>query len=112
MIKSSTKWTDSRYSTFSPDTTALAGQGLLIVPASWSHSRQPTLGRTQDEWSARRSDIYLTTYNTNQGHTFMLSAGLEPTTPTSERPQTHALDSATTGIGHTIQYIACATLNH
>jgi len=26
-------------------------------------------------------------------------AGFEPTIPTSERPQTHALDSATTGIG-------------
>jgi hypothetical protein len=29
----------------------------------------------------------------------MLSAGFEPAIPASERPQTHALDRAVTGIG-------------
>jgi hypothetical protein len=29
----------------------------------------------------------------------MLPAGFEPTIPASERPQTHALDRAATGIG-------------
>jgi hypothetical protein len=29
----------------------------------------------------------------------MLLAGIEPTIPASERPQTHALDRAATGIG-------------
>jgi hypothetical protein len=31
----------------------------------------------------------------------MPPAGLEPVIPASERPQTHALDRAATGIGHT-----------
>ena len=35
----------------------------------------------------------------------MPPAGLEPIIPASERPQTHALDSAATGLGNTIQYI-------
>jgi hypothetical protein len=30
----------------------------------------------------------------------MSPAGLEPTIPASERPQTHALDRAASGIGH------------
>jgi len=30
----------------------------------------------------------------------MLPAGFEAAIPTSERPQTHALDGAATGIGH------------
>jgi hypothetical protein len=30
----------------------------------------------------------------------MLSAGFEPAIPASERPQTHALDRAVTGIGN------------
>jgi hypothetical protein len=32
----------------------------------------------------------------------MPPAGFEPTTPTSKRPQTHALDRAATGIGKNI----------
>jgi len=35
----------------------------------------------------------------------MSLAGLEPTVPATEGPQTHVLDSANTGIGSTIQYI-------
>ena len=44
-------------------------------------------------------DLYLTTRNTHKTQTSMPSAGFEPTVPASERPQTHALDRATTGIG-------------
>ena len=32
----------------------------------------------------------------------MLPAGLEPEVPARERPQTHALDRAATGIGYTV----------
>ena len=32
-------------------------------------------------------------------------AGFEPTTPSSERPQTHALDRAATGIGNLLMVL-------
>jgi hypothetical protein len=58
-----------------------------------------TLGRTPlDEGSARRRDVCLTTHNTRKRQTSMSSAGFESTIPASERPQTHALDRAATGI--------------
>jgi hypothetical protein len=54
-----------------------------------------TLGNSPpDEWSARRRDIYLTTHNTYERQISMLAAAIEPTSPTSKRLQTHALDSA------------------
>jgi hypothetical protein len=57
-----------------------------------------TLGRTTlEKRSARRRDLYLTTNNTHKRQTSMPPAGLEPTIPASERPQTHALDRAATG---------------
>jgi hypothetical protein len=65
--------------------------------------KHTTLGRTAlDELSARRRDLYFTTHNTHkrerERETSILPAGFEPTIPASERPQTHALDSAGTGI--------------
>jgi hypothetical protein len=60
----------------------------------------PTLSRTPlDEWSDRRRDLSLTTYNIHNREISMPSAGFEPAIPASERPQTHALDRADTGIG-------------
>jgi hypothetical protein len=59
-----------------------------------------TFGMTPlDEWSARRRDSYLTTHNTHKRKTSMPPTGFEPTIPASERPQTHVLDRAATGIG-------------
>jgi hypothetical protein len=52
-----------------------------------------------DESSVRRTDLYLTTYNTHRRQASMPSAGFEPAIPAIELPQTHALDSAGTGIG-------------
>jgi hypothetical protein len=49
--------------------------------------------------SVGRRDLYLTTHNTHKRQTATLPAGFEPTIPTSERTQTHALDRAATGIG-------------
>jgi len=43
--------------------------------------------------------LYLTTHNTHKRQTFMPSAGFEPAIPASQRPHTHALDRAATGIG-------------
>ena len=61
--------------------------------------RHTTLCRTPlYEWSARRRDLYLTTHNTHNRQTSMPPAGFEPAIPTTERPQTHALYRAATGI--------------
>jgi len=62
--------------------------------------RHATLGRAPlDEWSDRRRDHYLTTYNTHKIQTSMSPARFEPTVPGSKRPSTHAIHRAGTGIG-------------
>ena len=63
--------------------------------------RRTTVGSTHlDEWSARRRDLYLTTHNTHNRETSILSVGFEPTISVDERPQTYALDRAATGTGY------------
>ena len=58
--------------------------------------RHNTLDRTPlYEWSARRRDLYLTTFTRKS----MPPAGFEPAIPASERPQTHALHRAATWLG-------------
>jgi hypothetical protein len=81
----------------------LGGQGSLILRGfTITHFRHTTLGRTLlDEGPARRRDLYLTTHNTHKRQTSLTLAGFEPTILVSERPQTHALDRAATGIGNT-----------
>jgi hypothetical protein len=67
----------------------------VIVSRSLRHT---TIGRTPlDERPARRRDLHLTIHNTHR-QTFMPPAGLKPTIPGSDRPQTHALDRAATCI--------------
>ena len=62
--------------------------------------RRITVGRTPlDEWSARRTDLYLTTHSTHNRQTSMPLVGFEPTISAGERPQTYALDRAVTGTG-------------
>jgi len=51
-----------------------------------------------DEWSALCKDLRLTSHNTHKKQTSMPPAGFEPAIPASERPQTHALDRAATGM--------------
>jgi hypothetical protein len=53
-----------------------------------------------DEGSARRRDLYQTTHSIHKRQTFMRSAGIEPAIPTSERPQTYALDRVPPGIDY------------
>ena len=79
----------------------LVDQVPLLIEASRVHSvKHTTLGRTPlHEWSAPRRDLYLTTHNTHKRQASMPLAGLEPAIPARERPQTHALDCAVTGIG-------------
>jgi hypothetical protein len=75
--------------------TSVVHLGLLYeVSRSVRHIK---LDRTPlDEWSAYRRGLYLTTHNTHKRQTSMPPARFEPTIPASERPQTHALDSAAT----------------
>ena len=62
--------------------------------------RRSTVGRTPlDEWSARRRDLYLTTYNTHNRQISMPPMGCEPTISAGEGPQTCVLDRAATGTG-------------
>jgi hypothetical protein len=90
----------------------LVGQGLLIVEASQSPSDTPhSVALLLDEWSTRRRDLYLTMHN-NKRQTSMPPDGFEPTILVSERPQTHALDRAATGIvpsktAEAVKLLAC-----
>jgi len=64
-------------------------------------TRRTTVGRTPvDEWSARRRDLYLTTYNRQ---TSMPPVRFEPTISAGEWPQTYALDRAATGTGYRVE---------
>ena len=71
--------------------------------------RRITVGRTPlDAWSVRRRELYLTTQNIHNRQTSMPPVGFEPTVSASERPQTYALDRATTGTGNI--YILLSTI--
>ena len=62
--------------------------------------RRITVGRTPlGEWSARHTDLYLTTHYTHNRQTSMPPVEFEPTISAGERPQTYALDRAATGTG-------------
>ena len=80
---------------------SLVGQGLLFHRVSGCHTkRRTTVGSTPlDEWSSRRTDLYLTTHKPHNTHTSMPPVGFEPTIPAGEWPQNYALDRATTGTG-------------
>jgi len=70
------------------------------------HTQWRTIvGRTPlDEWSSRRSDLYLTTHNTHNRHTSMPSVEFEPKISAGEPPQTYYLDRADTGTDPQLLY--------
>jgi len=61
---------------------------------TYIHSVEHPLG---DGWTRLRV-LYLTTRKTHKRQTFKIPAGFEPTIPTSEKPQTHALELAANSI--------------
>jgi hypothetical protein len=62
--------------------------------------RRNTYSRTSlDVWSARISDLYLTTHNTSNRQTSMPPVGFEPTISAGKLPQIYTLDHAVTGTG-------------
>jgi len=74
---------------------------FFIIDACLITHRHTTIGRTPlYEWSARHRDPYLKTHNTHKRQNPMPPEGFETVIPASERPQTHVLDGATTGIGY------------
>jgi len=81
---------------------APSGLGPPNYPGSTISFRHTTLGRTPlDELSARRRDLYLTTQNIHKRQTSTPPAEFELA---SQRPQTHALDRAATGIDSDVIY--------
>ena len=85
---------------FYHDATAPTGPRTFSLSRIHDHTqRRTTVGRTpMDEWSAVHRDLYLTTHNTYKRQASMPPVGFEPTIPGSERPQTHGLGRAATGI--------------
>ena len=76
------------------------GQGLLIIEDSWLHSDMSHSAHFF--WTSVRLDAKTSTWQqiTHMKQTCMPPpAGFEPVIPASDRPQTHALDRASTGIG-------------
>jgi len=69
------------------------GQGLIIIEDSRTRSLiHTTFGRTPlVEWSSRRRDLFLATYNTHKRQISILTAEFEPTIPGSKCPQSYAL---------------------
>jgi len=62
--------------------------------------RRTTVVRTPlDDWSALRTDLYLTTHSTHNRQISMTPARFDPKISAGEWPQTYALDRAATGMG-------------
>jgi hypothetical protein len=91
--------TDQKYGIFFPHgPTVPRGPGPPHYRGFAITLRHTTCGRTPlDEWSARLRYLYLTTHNTEKRQPSMPPAGFESAIPSSERPQTHALDHAVAG---------------
>jgi hypothetical protein len=78
-------------------TRVMASSFLMFLDPT---QRRSTVGRTPlDEWSACRSDFYLTTHDTQNRQTSKFPAVFQPTISAGERPQTYALDRTATGTG-------------
>jgi hypothetical protein len=76
----------------------LMGQGLFIIEASRSHSDTPPSGGLL--WTSDQPDEQPLPDNTQRSQQTDIHApeGFEPANPARERPQTHALDGAATGV--------------
>ena len=82
------------------DSTALVGLGRHLVQVSRSHSDTPhSVGLLWTSIGPSQRPLPDNTHNTHKKRTSMPPAGFEPAIPASERPQTHVLDRAATGIG-------------
>jgi len=100
-----------KFSLYFHGSSAVVGLG----PSGWGFEitlRHITLGRTPlDEWSARRRDRYRTKRNTRNRYPCPRRDS-KPSIPASERPRTHTLDSAATGICKVSSYMNTNTDTH
>jgi hypothetical protein len=79
---------------------SLVGQGLLIIEASRSHS--DTSHSVGLPWTTEQAVVETSTWQhttINKRHISIPPVGFEPTIPASDRPHTHTIDRAATGIG-------------
>jgi len=73
---------------------SLAGQDLLIVESSRSHTKtQHSVGFL---WTSDQPDAVTSDNTQHSQQTSIHPVGFESAIPASERPQTHALDRAAT----------------
>jgi hypothetical protein len=78
----------------------IPGYGFSLRGFAITLSGHTTLGRPPlNKWSAPCGDLYLARHNIKNRWVSLTPAGFEPTIPPSERPQSHTLDRAATGIG-------------
>ena len=82
----------------------LVGQGLLIIETSRSHS--DTLHSVGFLWTSDQPDPEISTWRhmTITAYKYPCPGGFDSAFPSCERPQTHALDRAVTGIGWKRKY--------
>ena len=66
--------------------------------------RHSTLGRTPlNEWSSRSRELYLTTHNAHNRHTYIKAPGeIRTRNPCNKPPQSHAIERATTEMRCTV----------
>jgi hypothetical protein len=93
------QWIRHYFFFFFPVSTAPNVQGPFHYRDFTITLKHTTLSRAGlGELSSRRRDLYLTTHNTQERDTSTPPAGFKPAIPASERPQTHTLSRAATGI--------------
>jgi hypothetical protein len=80
-------------------TTVPSVAGASYVSRPQDHTKYITISRTLLD-----CDPYMTTHNTQNRQTSTRPAGFEPANPANERPKTHALDRAATGIDRSTSY--------
>jgi hypothetical protein len=88
-------WSHHNFVWFCRDSPPIWVMSSLFLRFLDHTQRRTTVGRTPlDKRSARHTNLYLITHNTHNRQTSMPLVGFEHATPTSEWPQTHALDRA------------------
>jgi hypothetical protein len=87
----------------------LVGQCLLLLSLRYHTQTHRNRPNSSGWWSVRCKVPFLAKHNTYKRQTSFLPTGFEPAIPTSEQPQTHALDRAAAEFGfssHTRSLIA------
>ena len=83
----------------------LVGQGLLIIESSRSQSDTPKSVRLLWTSDQLDTDLCLTTHNNHKRQKFKPPGKFEPTITARERPQSYAIENATTGIAHMVLFV-------